>query len=75
MSKDKVVRAWKDPKYRASLTPKEKAELPEHPAGDSGEIGDEELDKTAGGEVFPVTSGGYICTLTTECGCPWGKSN
>ena len=56
------------------LSPKEKAELPQHPAGDSDEIGDEDLDKTAGGEVFPVTSGGYICTLTTECGCPGGKS-
>jgi len=69
MSKEKIIRAWKDPKYRESLTPEEKAQLPEHPAGPPGALDDSELEDVSGG------SGGYVCTLTTECGCPWGGNS
>jgi mersacidin/lichenicidin family type 2 lantibiotic len=43
-----IVRAWKDPEYRKSLTPEQLASLPANPAG-TGELTDEELKKTAGG--------------------------
>jgi mersacidin/lichenicidin family type 2 lantibiotic len=33
MKKVDVVRAWKDPLYRSTLTPEEAAELPIHPSG------------------------------------------
>jgi mersacidin/lichenicidin family type 2 lantibiotic len=73
MSKEeKIVRAWKDPEFRAALGPDEKKDVPENPAGDS-EKADEDLEKVSGGSIFPIGSGGYICTLTTECGCPWGN--
>ena len=67
-----VVRAWKDPAYRFSLSDEEKKELPDNPAGESwNELEDEDLDSAAGGQQemldFPVTSGGHICTATTEC--------
>jgi mersacidin/lichenicidin family type 2 lantibiotic len=43
-----VVRAWKDPEYRKSLTAEQLASLPPNPAG-AGELSDGELNKTAGG--------------------------
>lgn len=33
MMKDLIVRAWKDPEFRAQLSPEERAALPECPAG------------------------------------------
>jgi mersacidin/lichenicidin family type 2 lantibiotic len=33
MSKLDIIRAWRDPDYRRSLTQAERAQLPEHPAG------------------------------------------
>lgn len=69
-----VVRAWKDPVYRGSLSASEKDDLPKHPSGDSwSELEDGDLDDVAGGaaalEGVPdtVMSGGNVCTLTTEC--------
>lgn len=64
---ERAIRAWKDPKFRAQLSPEERADLPESPAGPGPrEEGDEVLDDVSGG-MTPVTSGGNICTLTTEC--------
>lgn len=48
MLRDRIIRAWKDPEYRASLSEEESAELPENPAG-AIELTDEELDMAAGG--------------------------
>lgn len=75
----KVVRAWKDPEYRATLE-----NPPESPAG-LIELDDvalegiggmyDELEASAtdthGCTVSGVTvlSCGWICTLTTECTC------
>ena len=42
MRKVDVIRAWKDPVYRATLTPEELAELPSHPSG-ALELQDEQL--------------------------------
>ena len=33
MNKTDIIRAWKDPAYRAALSPAELAHLPAHPAG------------------------------------------
>jgi mersacidin/lichenicidin family type 2 lantibiotic len=43
-----IVRAWKDPEYRKSLTPEELASLPPNPAGDP-EISAEEIERISGG--------------------------
>jgi mersacidin/lichenicidin family type 2 lantibiotic len=64
------TRAWKDPKFRSTLTPEELAALPAHPAGETWRVMDnDELLQLVGGVAVPVTvnSGGYVCTLTTEC--------
>jgi mersacidin/lichenicidin family type 2 lantibiotic len=33
MSNLNIIRAWKDPDYRRSLTEEQRAQLPAHPAG------------------------------------------
>jgi mersacidin/lichenicidin family type 2 lantibiotic len=45
-----VVRAWKDPEYRKTLTPEELASLPENPAGDS-EVQEKDLEGVSGGQI------------------------
>lgn len=66
-----AIRAWKDPLYRATLTPGELASLPANPAGQTwAALPEEELLILVGGasgEFVAARSGGYICTLTTEC--------
>ena len=45
---NKIIRAWKDPEYRADLSEEELAAVPQNPAG-AIELTDEELDMAAGG--------------------------
>jgi mersacidin/lichenicidin family type 2 lantibiotic len=59
-----IARAWKDEEYRNSLSEEQKAQLPDNPAGQI-ELTDEDLNAVAGG----CRSGGWICTITAECGC------
>ena len=47
MSHHDIVRAWKDPAYRASLSPEARAHMLPHPAG-MPEITDNELREAAG---------------------------
>ena len=72
-----IVRSWKDPRYRRSLSAQQLQTLPEHPAGPAM-LTDQEL-KVAGGLMpeddfsFPVTTAPE-CTLWTfhswkSCGC------
>ena len=42
-----VIRAWKDPSYRATLTEGERAMLPSNPAG-LVDLSDEELKEASG---------------------------
>ena len=65
MSKSNVIRAWKDPAYRNSLSTAEQADLPANPAG-AIEISDAELGKTAGGRKPQRTDVG---PCPTEIGC------
>jgi mersacidin/lichenicidin family type 2 lantibiotic len=55
MSSVDVIRAWKDPRYRASLSDAQRARLPANPAG-LVEIDDAYLDAVAGGQRPPGTS-------------------
>jgi len=48
MSKNNIIRAWKDPAYRNSLTASERASLPPNPAG-AIEISDADLGRVTGG--------------------------
>ena len=48
MFREKIVRAWKDPAFRAGLSDEERQALPENPAG-AIELTDDELDMVAGG--------------------------
>jgi mersacidin/lichenicidin family type 2 lantibiotic len=67
MSKADVIRAWKDPEYRASLGVSELAALPGNPAG-AIELTDDDMD---GQEVgFATTYWTCTCgTATHEITC------
>jgi mersacidin/lichenicidin family type 2 lantibiotic len=73
MTNDQIIRAWKDPAYRASLSDAERAALPAHPAG-GVEISDADLGKVVGGRVSlgravnegPVVKDSDFCSLA----CP-----
>lgn len=67
-----IVKAWKDPSFRATLSAEQLAELPANPSGVAmSELNESELSEVVGGmpPVSHANSCGYICTLTTECGC------
>ena len=50
MKKEDVVRAWKDPSYRASLSAEQREALPECPAGSPlAELHEEQLHAIVGG--------------------------
>jgi mersacidin/lichenicidin family type 2 lantibiotic len=50
MKKELIIRAWKDPEFRASLTAEERAALPESPSGRSmTELDEAELLGAVGG--------------------------
>jgi mersacidin/lichenicidin family type 2 lantibiotic len=61
MNKADIVRAWKDPLYRATLSPEQLATLPAHPAG-TVELKEESL-QAAGGGVLRSTA--LACTAYT----------
>ena len=74
MANRNIIRAWKDPAYRASLSAAERAALPPNPAG-AIEITDEDLGNVAGGATkAPYTRlCSYLCTITCTCNqfCSW----
>jgi mersacidin/lichenicidin family type 2 lantibiotic len=68
MKTNDVIRAWKDPAYRATLTQAQRDALPAHPAGDV-EVPDSELQTIAGGmrpETI-VTRGCCWATFSYSC--------
>jgi len=66
MNKTDVVRAWKDPLYRARLSPEEISALPAHPSG-VVELDEEQLRNASGALVTTFRT----CTMysVTNC-CP-----
>jgi len=66
MTTKNIIRAWKDPEYRNSLSASERASLPAHPTG-LIVLGDAELEDVAGGLINPTYRGSC---LTVEVTCP-----
>lgn len=67
MKRETIVRAWKDPEFRASLTSEERASLPECPAGPAfTELNESELEDAVGGgaSAFDFDEG-CICSNWT----------
>lgn len=73
-----IVRSWKDPRYRRSLSAQQLQTLPEHPAG-AAMLTDQELKAASGltcdEDEFAVVTTSIFCTTTTfnhwrSCGCP-----
>jgi mersacidin/lichenicidin family type 2 lantibiotic len=69
MNKADIVRAWKDPLYRATLSPEQLAALPAHPAGIL-EISDDQMRSASGALVTTART----CTASSFGGwkscCP-----
>ena len=69
MSKLDIVRAWKDEDYCESLSDKQRALLPQNPAG-VVELKDEDLLQAEGGTTFSITLGCdslVLCPYTLGC--------
>jgi mersacidin/lichenicidin family type 2 lantibiotic len=57
MNRERIIRAWKDPEYRASLSTEDRAALPECPAGRAlTELHDDELAEAVGGVVITANN-------------------
>lgn len=70
MKKELIIRAWKDPAFRASLTAEERASLPESPSGKAlTELEESELNKITGGRA-PALEPSTGCTgpVRETCG-------
>jgi len=76
MSEIDIIRAWKDPEYRNSLTEEQRKQLPENPAG-MIEMSDEETEKIEGGKsttsIFCKYSYSLGCNFTKKASC-WTMS-
>jgi mersacidin/lichenicidin family type 2 lantibiotic len=69
MKKEHVIRAWRDPEYRASLSEAERAQLPAHPAA-LIELGDVELGRLAAAAVIPPeTNTRSTAVYSYGCSC------
>ncbi|MDC0714927.1 mersacidin/lichenicidin family type 2 lantibiotic [Stigmatella sp. ncwal1] len=78
MNPKNIIRAWKDPAFRASLSTEERGALPESPSGQPlSELSEDELLGITGGQI--ITSGdirpstGCIGPIRPTCGiiaCP-----
>jgi mersacidin/lichenicidin family type 2 lantibiotic len=70
MKKELIVRAWKDPAFRASLSTEERSTLPENPCGkaltdlDEGEL----LGIIGGRPVELEPSTGCVGPIRATCG-------
>jgi len=60
MSNKNIIRAWKDPVYRNSLSESERAALPANPAG-AIEISDADLGKISGGDIIETWTCSLFC--------------
>jgi mersacidin/lichenicidin family type 2 lantibiotic len=72
MNKETIIRAWRSPEYRASLSPEQRAALPQNPSGAPlTELGENELTEITGGVPLcggnKPTRGPLACTLNS-CG-------
>lgn len=66
MKKEVIIRAWKNPAFRASLSVEERVALPESPSGQPmTELDEFELREASGGR-FQETAR-FICTRAGMC--------
>ena len=70
MKKEMIVRAWKDPAYRASLSDEERASLPESPSGRAmTELDEGELLGISGGKKPEYSIDTFRCAAPTAINC------
>jgi mersacidin/lichenicidin family type 2 lantibiotic len=70
MNTEAIVRAWKDPSFRASLTTEQRAAMPENPSGKPvSELDDSELEDVTGGIRVINSSPMICCTMTLQPAC------
>jgi mersacidin/lichenicidin family type 2 lantibiotic len=74
MNTELIIRAWKDPEFRARLTSEQRASLPECPSGSPlTELGEEALRDITGGRLILEGNTGCIGRVPPTCGivmCP-----
>ena len=63
MSQEDIIRAWKNPEYRDSLTEEQRSQLPENPAG-LIELTETELENVHGGSR--QTKDSTICDIVAK---------
>lgn len=63
-----VVRSWKDPEYRSSLSDDELRALPTHPCGPV-ELSDEALAGVLGARTEPLNSAGCCAGTSSNTNC------
>jgi len=69
MSSNNIVRAWKNPAYRNSLSEAERSALPANPAG-SIELSDADLGQVSGGYITILLT--RICSrFSCDCSTAW----
>jgi len=66
MSRNEIIRAWKDPEYRSRLSQAEREQLPAHPAG-LIELSDDDLLAVTGGKPIPIPPNTHAWTCTHPC--------
>ena len=66
MTQQQIVRAWKDPEFRATLSDAERRALPAHPAG-LVEMNDGELMEVSGGTTLVCVSVVVSILLVDSC--------
>ena len=64
-----IVRFWKDPEYRSSLSENELRVLPEHPCGPV-ELTDEVLVGVLGARTEQLGSAGCCAGTSSDTNCP-----
>jgi mersacidin/lichenicidin family type 2 lantibiotic len=64
MKKEKILRAWRDPEFRESLSPEELAALPDHPSS-ALELRDEQLTLAVGGTAIAPIGSDTVGTSNT----------
>jgi mersacidin/lichenicidin family type 2 lantibiotic len=75
MSNDKIVRAWKDSKFRASLTAEQRQMLPQNPAGEL-ELDEAELERVDGGlDTMNIYCAPNSSLCTRHFGCVPNTAN
>jgi mersacidin/lichenicidin family type 2 lantibiotic len=64
-----IIKAWKDPAFRARLSPEQRASLPESPSGKPlSELGEEELNDIVGGRLIQGGNTGCVGPYQATCG-------